>query len=403
MKALVVGAGVGGPAVALFLSRLGWDVEVVETAPRKDSSAGAFLNVATNGMAVLAELGVSQRLLSDAHPCPELVMWSGRGKQLGVVPNGPAHDPSRGGVVVRRGWLHEVLRAAVEDVGIPVRYDSHVSSVRDRRDGAVAVTRDGRELAADLIVGCDGIGSAVRRHVAADAPAPQYSGLIGLGGCARVPGLPATPGRQHFVFGHRSFFGYLVRDDGQVYWFANLTRPEPEPGTLRATSGRQWLTELEALHREDCPPVPDILAAADDGAISCYPIYDLPHVPRWQRGRVVCIGDAVHATSPSAGQGAAMTLEDAEALGRCLRDLPTVPTALARFQQIRAHRTEAIVDHARRISRRKQTTPNKAAMVLRDLMLPIFLRRAAGDTTQNWLYDHPSRWQEPITAEPAPL
>ncbi len=165
MKALVVGGGVGGPAVALFLRRLGWDVEIIEAARQPDAHAGAFLNVATNGLAVLTELGVTDRLRTDAHPCPHMVMWSGRGKRLGEVPNGPAGQPERGSVIVRRGWLQQVLREAALEANVPVTFGARLASLEEHPGGMLATTTDGRLFDADVVIGADGIGSVTRRFV----------------------------------------------------------------------------------------------------------------------------------------------------------------------------------------------------------------------------------------------
>ena len=102
-RALVIGNGVAGPAVAMFLASDGWEVEIFEAAAKPDDYTGAFLNVATNGLTVLDALAFRKRLLSDAHPAPHMIMWSSTGKQLGSVPNGPAGDHARGSAIVRRG------------------------------------------------------------------------------------------------------------------------------------------------------------------------------------------------------------------------------------------------------------------------------------------------------------
>lgn len=401
MKAVVVGCGVGGPAVALYLRRIGWQAQILEAAAGTDPYAGAFLNVATNGLAVLTELGLADRLLSDAHPCPQMVMWSGRGRRLGAVPNGPTGEPERGSVVVRRAWLQEVLRDAAAGADVDIVFGARLAALREEPDGIVATTTDGRSFRADIAIGADGIGSAVRRHVdhhldRGGGTHPVYSGLVGLGGYASGTGLAPTPGQQHFVFGRRSFFGYLVRDDGTVFWFANLTRPEEPRADLRAVPAQVWLEELAELHRDDAAPVPQIVAAADD-TVGAYPIYDLTPPSTWHHGRAVLLGDAVHATSPSAGQGAALTLEDAETLARCLRDLDSAGLAFTTFTELRRERTEAIVGYARTINARKATSSSRIAMAVRDALLPIFLRRVARDTRLNWVYDWRSAWAEPVT------
>jgi 2-polyprenyl-6-methoxyphenol hydroxylase-like FAD-dependent oxidoreductase len=83
-RAVIAGCGVAGPAVALFLRRAGWEPVIYEAVEDPDAEAGVFLNLATNGLAVLDQLGLREQLLAGAHRCPTMVMWSGRGKRLGV-------------------------------------------------------------------------------------------------------------------------------------------------------------------------------------------------------------------------------------------------------------------------------------------------------------------------------
>jgi 2-polyprenyl-6-methoxyphenol hydroxylase-like FAD-dependent oxidoreductase len=326
-----------------------------------------------------------------------MVMWSGRGKRLGTVPNGPAGDPARGSAAVRRGWLHQVLREEAQHQDIPIGFGKRLEGITEVPGGVRASFSDGSTADAEILIGCDGVNSVVRRFIDPTAPEPSYAGIVGLGGYARVPGLGPTPDTQHFVFGRRSFFGYLVREDGEIYWFANIARPQQARGSLRATTTAEWMDELTALHAHDPYPVPQILAA-HTGELRGYPVHDLPHVPRWSRGPVVAIGDAVHAISPSAGQGASLALEDAIVLAQCLRDLPTTTEAFATYQRVRQPRAEAIVAYAQEITRRKTISRNPLVVLARDTMLPIFLRKAAADTRVNWLYDHDIAWARPADA-----
>ncbi|KRE29609.1 NAD(P)/FAD-dependent oxidoreductase [Agromyces sp. Soil535] len=391
-RALIIGSGVAGPATALFLHRAGWDVEIFEAAAEPDAYAGLFLNVATNGLAVLDQLGLRERLVAEGHRAPHMVMWSSTGKRLGTVPNGPAREPERGSVVVRRGILHRVLREAVHEAGIPIMFGARLDRV-EQKDAAVrAIFADGRTATGDLLVGADGVGSPTRRHIDPGAPALAYSGLVGLGGFARVPGLAPTPETQHMVFGRRSFFGYLVREDGEVYWFASITHPAADRAALRAVGADEWLATLRELHADDPYPVPQILEHAT-GEIGGYPIDDLAHVPQWSRGRVVVVGDAVHATSPSAGQGASLALEDAITLARCLRDLDDHAAAFAEYQRLRQPRAEAVVGYAQAINKQKRVTKSRLGIAIRDAMLPMFLRKARDDTRNDWLYNHEIAWE----------
>lgn len=393
-RALIIGSGVAGPATALFLRRAGWEVEIFEAADAPDAYAGLFLNVATNGLAVLGQLGLRERLVDEGHRSPHLVMWSSTGKRLGSVPNGPAREPERGSVVVRRGILHRVLRDAAQEAGIPITFGARLERI-EQADASVGVAfADGRTATGDLLVGADGVGSPTRRHIDPDAPAPSFSGLVGLGGFAHVPGLAPTPEAQHMLFGRRSFFGWLVRDDGEVYWFANITRPAGDRAALRAVPAEEWIATLRELHAGDPYPVPQILDHVT-GDVGGYPIDDLAHVPHWSRGRVVAVGDAVHATSPSAGQGASLALEDAITLARCLRDVPDHGAAFAEYQRLRQPRAEAVVGYAQAINRQKRVTRSRLGIAIRDAMLPMFLRKAADDTRNDRLYNHEIGWSEP--------
>jgi 2-polyprenyl-6-methoxyphenol hydroxylase-like FAD-dependent oxidoreductase len=394
-RALVIGGGVAGPAAAMFLAADGWEVEIFEAAANPNDYAGAFLNVATNGLTVLDALGLREHLLFYAHPAPHMIMWSSTGKQLGTVPNGPAGDPARGSAVVRRGWLHRVLREGAQNRGIPIRFGARLTGINAEPDAVHATFADGRKASADVLIGCDGIGSPTRTHIDANAPNPRYSGLVGLGGFARVAGLSPTPATQHFVFGRRSFFGYLVRADGTVYWFANITAPEPSRGSLRDVSAAEWLDQLRFLHHDDPYPVPQIIDG-HDGDLGAYPIYDLSGVPRWSRGRVVAVGDAVHATSPSAGQGASLALEDAQALAICLREEVDHEASFARYQAIRQPRADKVVDYARKINSQKRVGKSRVAVAMRDAMLPLFLKRAANDRSNDWLYNYRLRESRPL-------
>ena len=394
-RAIVIGAGVAGPATAMFLQRAGWDVQVYEAEAEPDPYEGLFLNVATNGLSVLAELGIRDRLLTGAHRASRMIMRSGTGRELGAVPNGPAGDPERGSVIVRRGRLHTVIREAAEAAGVPVTFGARLVSIDETAAGVRATFSDGAVAEGDILIGADGIGSATRRFIDPGAPRPRYSGLVGTGGFARVPGLEPTPDTQYFVFGARSFFGYLVREDGEVFWFANMTAPQPERGSLRDVPSADWLTRLRDLHSDDPFPVPQILQNVQ-GDVGAYPIFDLSGVGTWSRGPVVAIGDAVHATSPSSGQGASLALEDAITLAKCVRDLPDRAAAFAEYQRQRQPRAEAVVRYARRIDAQKRVTKSRIGIAMRDWMMPKFLAKASEDTRNDWLYNHRISWAEPV-------
>ena len=210
-KALIIGCGIGGPATALLLQRAGVSAELFEAAPAPDDYGGAFLNVASNGLAVLATLGLEAEVAAEGFSCPNMDIWSGAGKRLGTVRNGAQPGDGPVSVIIKRGALHRIMRRAADRAGIPIRFGKRLTSIEPLASGGVvAHFADGSSAEGDFVVGCDGIGSATRQFVDPSAPAPVYTGQLSGGGFAHGTGLAPTPGTQHFVFGRRAFFGYLV-------------------------------------------------------------------------------------------------------------------------------------------------------------------------------------------------
>lgn len=395
-KVLVIGCGIGGPAVALFLQRAGFEVEIFEAQDEPDDAAGLFLNVASNGMDVLQTLGVAETLRCQGFPCSRTVLWNEKGKRLGEVPNGFPDAASGGSVIVKRGVLHGTLHRAALAVGIPVRFGKRMQEIRTGADGRVtAAFMDGTQATGDLLVGCDGIHSPTRRFVLPDAPAPSYVGLLSGGGFARSHKVAPTPDTQHLIFGKHAFFGYLAKASGEIYWFENHEHGgQPRRSELEAVSQAEWTARLLALHAEDQPFISDIIRASES-EIVMYPIYDMPTLARWHRGPVVLLGDAIHATSPSAGQGASLALEDAIVLAQCLRDIADPESAFTTYEQTRRERVERIVKAARDRNGFK-TQLNPVTRWFRDLMMPFFLRTFAQSDALKWMYTYRVDWAQPV-------
>src|SRR5690606_26280094 len=149
---------------------------------------------------------------------------------------------------------------AARAAGVEVRRDAKVISVDGRDDGVTVGLADGTSIEGDVLLGADGIHSAVRRLVFPDAPCPAYTGLLNTGGWVEVD-LPDTP-EQHLVFGRRALWGYVVHD-GIAYWFSNVARrDDPTDRGQSPIDASQWLPHVRGLHADDPAPVGAILAAA---------------------------------------------------------------------------------------------------------------------------------------------
>lgn len=369
--ALIVGCGIAGPVLAMFLQEAGIAAVVYEGRPAPDDEAGAFLNLAANGLAVLETLGIGEEIAGYGTPTTAMAMANHRGKAIGLLPAKT--------VLLKRGMLTKGLREAALRRGVPIAWGKRLRDIEaTSQRTVVARFEDGSAATGDLLVGCDGIHSRTRRAILPNAPEPTYTGIVDSGAFARSPAAPPADGVMRMTFGLEGFFGYQVAPSGEIFWFQNLAEAdEPDRAKLAAIPDVAWRQGLLHRHRHDHAPITEIIRATE-GKIGRWPSYDLPSLPTWHRGPVGLIGDAAHATSPHVGQGASLALEDAIVLAKCLRDVPDAERAFVAFEGLRKERVEWLVKAARRMGSRK-AAPNGIARAVRDLTLPFFLKLGAKD------------------------
>ena len=393
-KALIVGGGVAGPVAAMALGRAGIDSVVYEAYPGGADDTGAFLTFASNGLDALRSIDAHRLVLDQGFPTPCMEIQSGTGKHLGSVPNGATLPDGTVSQTLKRADLYRALRNEAIRRGAHVEYGKRLVDAESTPGGVVARFEDGTEEIGDLLIGADGIHSRTRKIIDPAAPKTRYLPVLDIGAFASDVRVPGEPGKFCMVFGKRAFFGYTIHPSGEVWWFANPPRAdEPTRAELAAISTEQWREMLIDLFSDDASPASEIIRATP-GKLSGWATYDLPSVPTWHRGSMVIIGDAAHATSPSSGQGASMAIEDAVVLARCLRDIPDVPRAFAAYERLRRTRVERIVAHGARTSNRKAAGP--VGRVIRDLMMPVILKRVANGGSLAWMHDYRIVWNEKV-------
>ncbi len=385
-QALIIGGGIAGPVTAMALRRAGIDAEIYEAYGRGSDGVGAFLTLAANGLAALRELDLDQMVCDLGMDSPRMRMSNGRGKVLASL-----RSPSR---TLKRADLYEALRDEAVRRGVRIHYGKRLQDATATADGVRAAFTDGTSAAGDLLIGADGLRSRTRTIIDPGAPAARHVGLLNTGGFASGVKAPGETGTAYFIFGRRCFFGYLIHPNGEVWWFANPPSPkEPTPEELAAITPSQWRARLIALFKDDSGPMLDIIRATPH-IVSGWNTYDFPTVHKWFNDRMVLVGDAAHATSPSSGQGASMAIEDAVVLAKCLRDIPVLPDAFAAFEGLRRERVERIVAQGRRNGSGK--APGLMGAFMRDLFMPVVMRQVEKKNLMAWMHDYRISWADKV-------
>ncbi|MGN9906908.1 FAD-dependent oxidoreductase [Phytohabitans sp. LJ34] len=396
--ALVIGGGIAGPAAAIALRKAGIEATVHEAHPGGADGAGVFLTLGSNGIDALRVLDAADPILSTGFATPAMVLRSGTGKRLGESVMTTREATGTTSRTMKRADLYAALHQQAVARGITVIRGKRLVAAEETPDGVRARFADGTEATADVLVGCDGVHSTVRRVIDPAAPEPTYVGLISNGGYARGVTVDSAPGDYEMIFGRKAFFGYAMSPDGEVWWFANVPRrPEPARGEVERVGTEEWRARLLELFAADAgPALPLIRATPAEEFAAMTPVHAIPHLPRWHSRRMVVIGDAAHAPSPSSGQGASLSVEDAVVLAKSLRDTDDPADAFARFEAVRRPRVEQIVKWAAKVNSGKAAGP--VARVFRDAMLPVVLKLTANSKTIRDTYAHKLEWDAPAGA-----
>ena len=356
-SAIVVGGGLSGLATAIALHGRGWRVRVLERAPRL-AEAGAGISLWPNALRALDAIGVGERV--RAMGGPELHGGIRRRDGRFLARTDAAEIARRYGsvVILHRADLLQALVEAVPAGSVDTGHAVDNVDNLDNVDGATA-TVDGEP--ADLVVGADGIRSAVRRSVWPQAAGPRYVGYTAWRWVTRPLAEPLHDAGETWGAGTR--FGYAGLPDGRVYCYATANVPAGE-------KDEDGYGHLKAMFGDWHDPIPALVAAADKGEVLRHDMEELPDLPSYVHGRVALVGDAAHAMTPNLGQGACQAFEDVATLAAVLDEERDVATALSRYDRLRRRHTQSVVRQSRRVGQIGQWS-SPIAVGLRDRLLAL--------------------------------
>ncbi|MEH3143562.1 MAG: FAD-dependent oxidoreductase [Mycobacterium kyogaense] len=335
---IVVGAGIAGLATAVALNRDGHDVRVLEQ--RTDLGTGTGISIWPNALAALDEIGVGDAVRdAGGRVTAGAIRWrSGRwlrrpaGQRMVTALGEPL-------VVVRRSTLTGLLADALPPGALIT--GASVTTVSTTESGVQVTTAGGDVLAADALVGADGVRSVVATTLNGELPS-RYVGYTAWRGVADIPLDPDLSGE---TLGPGMQVGHVPLGPEHTYWFA--TERTPEGG--RAPDGEH--AHLARLLSGWATPIPQLLAATAPENLLRNDLYDRAAPRRWSRGPMVIVGDAAHPMRPHLGQGGCQGIEDAAVLARCVTQEADLPDAFTSFATFRRRRVRALVREAATIGR----------------------------------------------------
>jgi 2-polyprenyl-6-methoxyphenol hydroxylase-like FAD-dependent oxidoreductase len=353
-KVLVVGGGIGGLATALALRKGGIAVDLAEI-NKQWTVYHVGIVVQGNALRAMAALGIAEKCVAVGFPYDGLEFRDLQGNLLadihGVKIAGP-HLPADLGLT--RPALHKVLTDAVAEAGVNVRLGLTFQEIRDQGSHVTVTFTDGTRADYDLVVGADGAYSKVRSALFGDIYKPFFTGQgVWRYNVPRPPELTRAVMFAGLDTGKCGFIP-LTRDTGYVLLVQAESATERIPEETLAESFRARLarcTGVMARLREQI---------TDSSLVVYRPLHALFVHERWYKGRVVLLGDAVHAITPHLGQGAAQAMEDGVVLGElCSQDRP-VEEILASFLQRRYERCKLIYEGSLQIGAWEQHPSSEA-------------------------------------------
>ncbi|MGM9481419.1 flavin-dependent oxidoreductase [Roseateles sp. NT4] len=356
MKILIAGGGIGGLTAALALQARGHEVTVLESV-REPKPLGVGINLLPHAVGVLDGLGLLPALREMAVETSALVFANKHGQAIHRDPRGLAGGYSHPQFSIHRGELQMRLWREAS-AKVTVLSGQRVVGVRDGNVALIEAADGPREQAADLIVGADGIHSALRKRLAPDEGPPRWRGVMMWRGTSWAP--PFLDGKTMVQAGHSQakFVVYPIgapRADGLqlINWIADRRVHEATPG-LTAPDRADWsragrlgdlLPTFGGWHF-DWLDVPALITRAEQ--MLEWPMVDRDPLPRWQLGPTTLLGDAAHPMYPIGSNGATQAIMDARALADALTNHADLGTALAAFEDERRPLCARIVEMNRR-------------------------------------------------------
>jgi 2-polyprenyl-6-methoxyphenol hydroxylase-like FAD-dependent oxidoreductase len=338
---LVVGGGIGGLTAAIALRRKGWPVEIIEKDPAW-TVYGVGIIQQFNVVRAFASLGLVDAYMAEAYGFDFTEMFTPTGHKIAEFPTprlAGEQYPSNAGI--RRTDLQSVLATRAQELGVKVRLGLTAETLADDGSGVDVTFSDGSKGRYDIVVGADGVYSRTRTQIIPDAPKPRYTGQW----VWRYNFPQPDEVKCIRIYTGPKGAGVVPLGKGLMYMFL-LSQETTEFRLPKAGSADIMRSRTEGA-------APQIVELAkqitDDEGVVGRPLETVFVDGDWHKGRVVLLGDAIHASTPHLAQGAGMAIEDAVVLAEELEKAGDPQSAFKAYRDRRFNRVKFVVENSVRM------------------------------------------------------
>lgn len=387
-KAVIAGGGIGGLTAALALHHFGWDVTLCEQAD-SISEIGAGIQISPNGMKVLRALGLEEGITASAFRPKAAQFRGGKSGKLIFSESMAGYEQKYGApyLHIHRADLIAVLHRALE-ARLPgaLRTGAAVTGYSHSAEAASITLADGSEISGDIVIGADGIHSAIRSQMLGRQK-PRFTGNLAWRAVVpveRLHGHVPDPVAGVWFGEGKHAVTYLLRGGALANFVGVVERDDwhSESWTERGTR-EQALADFEGWH----PVITTMLAKAE--AHYRWALFDRKPLSQWVDGRAALLGDACHPMLPFMAQGAVQAMEDGYVLAHAVSEASSLEAGLACYYDKRRDRTARVQMAARRnIELFHQKTPLGKLQRHGPMLIADRLKLDVADRRLAWLYGH---------------
>ena len=339
---LIIGGGIGGLTTAIALGQYDHTLTIIEKDPEW-SVYGVGIIQQSNVIRAMEKLGLLEDYLDAGFGYDGIEVYIPSGERVAQIPSPKLVEGKPANVGIGRPALHKVLGDRAKAAGADIRLGVVADAIEDSGDQVSVTFSDGKQEQFDLVIAADGVYSSTRKRLFKDAPEPKYTGqAVWRYNFVRPDDVTCL-----HVYEGRTGLGLVPLSDDLMYMY--MTTAEPD-------NTRYPVEGLAALMREKVPKTSPRIAAlaeqiTDDEGVVYRPLEGMFVDGNWYCGRVVLLGDAVHATTPHLGQGAGMAIEDAIVLAEEIDRAEGPTEAFSAYQDRRYDRCKYIVEASLEICR----------------------------------------------------